>query len=45
MSTASKITLGSTLIGTIGIVILVHYAQKTEQAVSGLQAIVSVVPV
>lgn len=32
MSTASKITLATTLVGTIGIVAFVHWAQKAEQA-------------
>ncbi|ETN37627.1 uncharacterized protein HMPREF1541_07250 [Cyphellophora europaea CBS 101466] len=31
MSTASKITLGSTLLGTVGIVVFVHWAQGAEK--------------
>ena len=34
MSTASKITLGSTLLGTVGIVVFVHWAQGAEKKVS-----------
>ena len=33
MSTASKVTLALTTLGAIGIVISVHYGQKTERAV------------
>lgn len=33
MSTAAKLTLGGTILGTIGIVILVHRQQKVDQAV------------
>lgn len=32
MSAASKITLATTLTGTIGIVAFVHWAQKSEKA-------------
>ena len=32
MSTASKITLASTIVGTIGIVAFVHWAQTAEKA-------------
>lgn len=32
MSTASKITLATTLVGTVGIVAFVHWGQKAEQA-------------
>lgn len=32
MSTASKITLGTTLAGTIGIIYFVHWAQTAEKA-------------
>ncbi|KAF2839392.1 hypothetical protein M501DRAFT_1004000 [Patellaria atrata CBS 101060] len=32
MSTASKFTLATTALGAIGIVIFVHYGQKTEKA-------------
>lgn len=32
MSTASKVTLATTLAGTIGIVAFVHWAQKSENA-------------
>ena len=34
MSTASKLTLLGTTIGTIGIVAFVHWAQTAEKAVS-----------
>lgn len=34
MSTASKVTLASTIVGTIGIVAFVHWAQTAEKAVS-----------
>jgi len=34
MSTASRITLATTLSSAIGIVIFVHYAQKSEKSVS-----------
>jgi protein PET117 len=33
MSTASKVTLLSTILATSGIVVFVHWAQKSEQAV------------
>ena len=33
MSTAAKLTLGGTILGTIGIVILVHRQQRVDQAV------------
>lgn len=33
MSTASRITLGTTILSTIGIIIFVHRSQKVEQAV------------
>jgi len=32
MSTTSKVTLATTLAGTIGIVVFVHWAQKAEQS-------------
>jgi len=32
MSTASKITLGTTILSTIGILVFVHHSQKVEQA-------------
>jgi protein PET117 len=32
MSTASKITLASTLVGTAGIIAFVHWAQTSEKA-------------
>ncbi|EMF14463.1 uncharacterized protein SEPMUDRAFT_140215 [Sphaerulina musiva SO2202] len=32
MSTAAKLTLGGTILGTIGIVVLVHRQQKVDQA-------------
>jgi len=34
MSTASKLTLAGTTFGAIGVVIFVHWAQKSEQSVS-----------
>lgn len=34
MSTASKITLAGTIVGTVGIVAFVHWAQTAEKAVS-----------
>lgn len=34
MSTASKVTLGLTTLGAIGIVFAVHYGQRAEKAVS-----------
>jgi hypothetical protein len=34
MSTASKVTLAGTILGTIGIVGFVHWAQTAEKAVS-----------
>jgi hypothetical protein len=40
MSTASKLTLASTLASAVGIVIFVHYAQKSEQSVSPRPTIV-----
>ncbi len=33
MSTASKVTLAGTALGTVGIVVFVHYGQKIEKAV------------
>lgn len=33
MSTTAKLTLGGTILGTIGIVVLVHRQQKVDQAV------------
>ncbi|EXJ83542.1 hypothetical protein A1O1_07165 [Capronia coronata CBS 617.96] len=32
MSTASKVTFASTILGTIGIVVFVHWAQTAEKA-------------
>ena len=32
MSTASRITLATTLAGTVGVVAFVHWAQKAEQS-------------
>ena len=32
MSTASKVTLASTILGTAGIVVFVHWAQTAEKA-------------
>ena len=37
MSTSSKITLASTIAGTIGIVAFVHWAQTAEKAVRPFQ--------
>ena len=34
MSTAAKLTLAGTTVGAIGIVVLVHYQQNSEKAVS-----------
>ena len=36
MSTASKITLASTIVGTVSIVAFVHWAQTAEKAVSSI---------
>lgn len=33
MSTKAKLTLAGTLSGAIGIIVFVHYAQKSEKAV------------
>ena len=37
MSRASKLTLAGTSLGAIGIVVLVHYQQQSEKAVSILK--------
>ena len=34
MSQRAKLTLAGTTVGAVGVIVFVHYAQKTEKAVS-----------